>query len=172
MFEGEYKNGEIVNGRGQIYDNKGNMIFNGEYINGKRNGLVYEYYDSTETKFDTNISSEKISLLKYEGKYIGDEKNGLGKEYLYDENTQIITTFEGIYKDGKKWEGVGKEFYQVPDKILFDGEYKEGKRWNGNFFEYSNIMGRIRLKGKYSEGKRIKIKKNKEFENSSLDSNF
>ena len=172
VFEGEYKNGIIVNGKGKIYDNKGNIIFNGEYINGKRNGHVYEYYDSTETKFDTNISSEKISLLKYEGKYIDDEKNGLGKEYSYDESTQIITSFEGIYKDGKKWEGVGKEFYQVPDKLLFDGEYKEGKRWNGNFIEYSNIMGRIKLKGKYSEGKRINVKKNKEFENSSLGSNF
>ena len=38
VFEGEYKNGIIVNGKGKIYDNKGNIIFNGEYINGKRNG--------------------------------------------------------------------------------------------------------------------------------------
>ena len=174
VFEGEYQNGEIVNGKGKLFDYKGNMIFNGEYINGKRNGLVYEYYDNaeTKTKYDTNISQERISLLKYEGKYIGDEKNGVGKEYQYDENTQAITIFEGIYKDGKKWEGVGKEFYQIPDKLLFDGEYREGKRWNGNFCEYSNIMGRIKLRGKYSEGKRIKVKKNKEFENSSLDSSF
>ena len=47
------------------------------------------------------------------------------KEGLYDKY---------LYKDGKKWEGVGKEFYQIPDKLLFEGEYKEGKRWNGIYF--------------------------------------
>ena len=35
IFEGEYLNGER-NGKGKVYNDKGEIIFEGEYINGKR----------------------------------------------------------------------------------------------------------------------------------------
>ena len=169
VFEGEYKNGKIKNGKGMLYNHKGNIIFNGDYINGKRNGIVYEYYENNENILNINILSEYIALLKYEGKFIDDEKNGLGKEYQYDENNEPVLIFEGIFKNGKKWEGNAKEYYKIPDKLTFDGEYKEGKKWKGNFYEYSNIMDRLKLKGKYVDGKKVNIKKNKDFENLSFD---
>ena len=168
VFEGEYKNGKIKNGKGMLYNHKGNIIFNGDYINGKRNGIVYEYYEKNEN-ININIPSENIPLLKYEGKYIDDEKNGLGKEYQYDENNEPVLIFEGIFKNGNKWEGNAKEYYKIPDKLTFDGEYKEGQKWKGNFYEYSNIMDRLKLNGKYVEGKKVIIKKNKDFENLSFD---
>ena len=34
-FEGEFKNGER-NGKGKEYDDKGKLIFEGEYFNGKK----------------------------------------------------------------------------------------------------------------------------------------
>ena len=37
LYEGEYLNGER-NGKGKEYDFKGNLKFEGEYLNGKRNG--------------------------------------------------------------------------------------------------------------------------------------
>ena len=167
-FEGEYKDGKRINGKGKIYNNKGNLIFDGDYINGKRNGTVIEYYEDIEEN-EENINTDSNLLIKYEGKYIDDQKNGEGIEYQYDDKNQEETIFEGVYKNGEKWTGVGKEYFKMPDKLLFEGEYKEGKRWSGNFFEYSNIGDRIKLQGKYVEGKKVNIKKNKEFENLSFD---
>ena len=44
------------------------LIFEGEYLNGKRNGKGKEYY-----YFD--------GKLKFEGEYLNGERNGKGKEY-------------------------------------------------------------------------------------------
>ena len=46
IFEGEYLNGE-KNGKGKEYD-KYRLIFDGEYLNGKRNGKGKEYYSVKE----------------------------------------------------------------------------------------------------------------------------
>ena len=35
IFEGEYKNGN-KNGKGKEYDKYGNLIFEGQYVNGKK----------------------------------------------------------------------------------------------------------------------------------------
>ena len=166
-FEGEYKNGKIFKGKGKIYDDMDNLVFDGEYLDGKKNGLVIEYYENNDINNETN--SDINLLVKYEGYYTDDKKNGEGKEYQYDDENQAEIVFEGIYKNGEKWNGVGKEYYKIPDKLLFDGEYKEGKRWKGNFYEYSKIMDRIKLKGKYVEGKKVDIKKSEEFDDIDLD---
>ena len=168
-FEGEFIDGKRINGKGKIYDNKGNLIFEGDYINGKRNGKVIEYFELEDEETNNEADSNTNILLKYEGKYIDDKKNGEGKEYQYDDNNNKEIVFEGEYKNGEKWAGIGKEYYKIPDKLLFEGEYREGKRWNGNFYEYSNIMDRIKLQGNYVEGKKVNVKKNKEFENLTFD---
>ena len=159
VFSGEYKDGKRINGKGKIYNHNGKLIFEGDYINGKRNGKVIEYYEDTEG----NEDSESTLFVKYEGKYIDDQKNGEGKEFQYDEEKNQEIVFEGVYKNGEKWNGKGKEYYSMPDKLLFSGEYREGKRWNGNFYEYSNIMNRVKLKGKYVNGEKVDMKKNEEF---------
>ena len=69
IFEGEYLNGER-NGKGKAYDCDGNLIFEGEYLNGQRNGKVKEYY--------------KDGTLKFEGEYLNDKRNRKGKEYYDD----------------------------------------------------------------------------------------
>ena len=64
IFEGEYLNGKR-NGKGKEYNYKGALIFEGEYLNGKKNGKGKEYdYDSK---------------LKFEGEYLNEERNGKGK---------------------------------------------------------------------------------------------
>ena len=102
IFEGEYLNGrrwdgkskenkgyktievEYINGIGKGKEYFGNeMIFEGEYINDKRNGKGKQYW---------------ISKLKYEGEFKDDKRNGKGKEYDYNGN--II--FEGEYLNGKR----------------------------------------------------------------------
>jgi len=46
------------------------MIFEGEYLNGERNGKEKEYYNNGE--------------LKLEGEYLNEERNSKGKEYYND----------------------------------------------------------------------------------------
>ena len=67
----------------------GKLIFEGEYLNGKRNGKGKEYNDNNE--------------LIFEGEYLNGKRNGKGKEYDY--NGKLI--FEGEYLNGKKWNGKG-----------------------------------------------------------------
>ena len=78
-FEGELLNGER-NGKGKEYDENGFLIFEGEYLNGERNGKGNEYHD-----YDKN------------GNVLYEIKNGKGwkKEY----NSYDILKLEGEYSN-------------------------------------------------------------------------
>ena len=111
-FVGEYLNGkkwngkfyhnncsniyEIKEGKGNIkeyYDNDNdNLIFEGKYINGEKNGKGKEYNSNGK--------------LKFRGEYLNGERNGKGKEY----NFKGKLIFNGEYFYGKKWNGKGKEY--------------------------------------------------------------
>ena len=102
-FEGEFRNEKKWNGKG--YDKNGKIIyqlihgrgnkkefnkygefeFEGEFINGERNGKGKEY--------DYN------SKLKFKGEYLNGERNGKGKEYNYE--GKLI--YYGIFRNGKNW---------------------------------------------------------------------
>ena len=58
MFEGEYLNGKR-NGKGKQYDIDGFLIYESEYLNGKRNGHGKEYYRGN---------------LRFEGEYLNDKR--------------------------------------------------------------------------------------------------
>ena len=64
-FEGEFLNGE-KNGKGKEYDILCGLIFEGEYLNNKKNGKGKEYQNGE---------------LIFEGEYINDKRNK-GKEYI------------------------------------------------------------------------------------------
>ncbi len=76
---------ELKNGTGFVkeFDYDGNLIFEGEYKNEKRNGKGKEYLGN--------------GILIFEGEYRNGIKNGKGKEYW---GGDIV--FEGNYIDGKK----------------------------------------------------------------------
>ena len=82
MFEGEYLNGKVYGQVKQYYKN-GELLFEGVYLNGKGNGKGKCYY--------------KSGKLMFEGEYFNGEKNGKGKEY--NDNGAIL--FEGKYLNGK-----------------------------------------------------------------------
>ena len=121
QFEGEYLNDKIIFGKS--FDEKGNikfnmdkldenftgqrkeydfdygfLIFEGEYLNGKRNGKGKEYYMN--------------SKLKFEGEYLNGQKQK-GKEY-YD-NGKL--KFEGEYLNDLKWNGIG---YDNLSNIIYE----------------------------------------------------
>ena len=77
-----YKNGFI-----NEYDHNHKLLFEGDYLNDKRNGKGKEYYNDK---------------LEFEGEYLNGERNGKGKEY---NDSKLI--FEGEYLSGKKWNGKG-----------------------------------------------------------------
>ena len=119
IYEGEYLNGER-NGKGKEYNDNGKLIFEGEYVNGiKYNGWGYDEDNGNkiyELKFGKGCIKEyKNNILIYEGKYLEGKRNGEGKEY--DNSGEII--FEGEYLYGFKHKG--KEYNNK--KLIFEGEY-------------------------------------------------
>ena len=137
-YEGEFINGE-KNGKGEEYYFWKNKLSEGEYSNGKRNGKGKEYY--------------KNGNLKFEGEYKeGKRWKGNGEEY--DDNGALI--FKDEYKEGKRWNGKGEE-YDSDGYLIFKGKYKEGKRWNGKGEEYDSD-GYLLFEGEYKEGGKIEDK--------------
>jgi len=141
-FDGEYKKGkkwngkgydnknniiyELKNGKGYIknYDIKGNLLFEGEYLNGELFGKVKEYINNK---------------LIFEGDFLNGKKNGKGKEY---DSYNDYLIFEGEYLNGQK-NGKGKEYYN--NILKFEGEYLYGRKIKGR--EYMN--GRLEYEGDY-----------------------
>ena len=99
-ISGKYKiNG--INGYGEEYNQKTNyLIFEGEYLKGKRNGKGKEYNNDGK--------------LIFEGEYLNGEKNGKVREYILNTN---ILIFEGEYKNGRR-NGIGKE-YNINGDLVF-----------------------------------------------------
>ena len=148
LFEKNEKKGR------QFISKNNKLIYEGEFLNGKRNGKGKEYYDDTDSI--------------YEGEFLNGEKNGKGKEYFNEGNL----IFEGEYLNNKRWNGNG---YYTDNKIIyilkngngsvielnsngtlkFVGEYLNGEK-NGIGKEY-NKDGKLIFEGKY-----VKDKKNGE----------
>ena len=120
IFEGQYLNGKR-NGPGKEYS-KGNLIFEGEYLNGEKNGKGIEY-------------NEKGKIL-FEGEYLnGKKNNGKIKEFFKNGNLK----FESEYVNGKR-NGKSKD-YNIDRNLVFDGEYLDGKKWNGKGYDnHNNII--------------------------------
>jgi len=164
IFEGEYLNGKR-NGKGKEYSENGEIKFEGKYLNGLKNGKGIEYY------FKKYFYQKKE--IKFEGQYLNGLRNGKGKEYYKDEYLK----FEGKYLNGLR-NGKGKEYkiYKFFDydynyandyyeydayfsKLSFEGKYLNGKR-NGKGKEYYK-NGKLKFKGEYLNG--LKIGKGKEY---------
>ena len=140
------------NGKGKEYNGINNrLIYDGEFLNGKRNGFGKEY--------DIN------GCLLYEGEYLNGERNGQGKEYNYF--GELI--FQGTYLKNKTWKGIiyngdGAILKELDNsdnniiklyergKLVFEGEYLNGEI-NGKGNEYS-IKGKMIYNGEYMNDKR------------------
>ena len=117
IFEGEYLNGER-NGQGKEYDLNGNIIFEGEYLNGKR------YKSKQGDKVNNNEENPDLN------------KEIIKKEFHYNGSLMC----EGTYLNGKRWNGKGKEYYydntgnkiDHEGRLIFEGEYLYGYRKKEN----------------------------------------
>ena len=149
IYEGEYLNGKR-NGKGKEYD-ENKLIFEGEYLNGKRNGKGKEYYYNGKLKFEGEyLNEEKIKGKFYDknGNKYYDLENQNGNIKEYDNEGYLFCEYE--YINGKK-NGKAKE-YGFDEVLIFEGEYLNGKR-NGKGKEYYD-NGEIKFEGEYLNGKR------------------
>ena len=101
-FEGEYLNG-LKNGKGKEYNCEGNLIFEGEYKNWlKWSGKGYDGDNNIVYELNNGKGYVKeynyYSDLVFKGEYVSGQKNGKGKEYEIDVNLK----FEGDYLNGTK----------------------------------------------------------------------
>ena len=148
-------------GKGKEYDNYDELIYEGEYLNGKRHGIGKEY------DYDGN--------LIFEGNYLNGKRNGKGKEY----NKKGKLKFEGNYINGKR-NGKGKEYNVDTGKLKFEGEYYEdliisfisnnqkdnlakfnkkedkylNESINGKIKLYDIDTGKLKFEGEYLNGKK------------------
>ena len=188
IFKGKYKKGKRWSGKGNLYEIKegkgyikendiDNFIFEGEYLNGEKNGKGIEYYNNI-LKFEGEyLNGKRWNGKGYDAnnKLIYELKNGKGyvKEYNYNDNCLL---FEGEYLNGEK-NGKGKEYYKSPFlpfiyilgkreckeiKIKYDGEYKNGLK-HGQGKEY-DLNRNLIFEGEYlynyrKKGKAYVLKK-------------
>ena len=149
IFEGEYKNGER-NGKGKEYQN-GKVQFEGEYLNGERNGNGKEFEIIIEPLFG-------------EGGNLNTKKN--------DKSDNIL--FEGTYLKGKRWNGIGYDNNHNKIYELFDGTGKVIDYYNGKISFEGNLLygeknGKVKeyeYEGYYSNG--LKYGKGKSYNNGDL----
>ena len=157
-------------GKGKEYIiNNDKLIYEGEYINGERNGKGKEYYDDNKIKFE----GEYLYGKRWNGKGYDIENNIIyeikdGKGLIKEYNNEGLLEFEGEYINGKR-NGKGKEYYQY-NILKFEGEYLYGKRWNGKGYdtrknivyelkdgkgyikEYNDYTGKLVFEGEYLYG--------------------
>ena len=119
IFDGEYLNGKR-NGKGKEYWTNGKISFEGEYLNGKEwIGTSYDPFGNKryELKNNDNFCQEYNfrGILIFEGECLNKKRNGKGKEYYNDGKLR----FEGEYLYDYKLRG---KFY-IDDKLEYEGEY-------------------------------------------------
>ena len=132
IFEGEYLNGKR-NGRGKEYS-KSILIFEGKYSNGKRHGHGKEYNNFGKLKFDGIFSfGKKWNGLEYDIQNDTVYKIENGRGFIKEYNSKGLLIFEGEYNNGEK-NGNGKEYWNNGN-IKFEGKYLNGKKWNGQGYD-------------------------------------
>ena len=143
LFEGEYIN-KKRNGYGKEYKYN-ELIYKGNYVNGKRNGYGEEY---------------KYNELIYNGDHLNDKRNGFGMEYKTIYLNLNIKTKEKVEEDyyykiikdmeyyfNKKEKGI--EYHSI---LIKDGYYSNDKpHGKGVEYYYNN---NIKFIGEYLNGKR------------------
>ena len=147
IFEGEFLDGKRWNGNG--YDNKGNKVY--DLKNGK--GYVIEYHNNNKILFEGNyVNGEKNGFIKeydysgnikFEGEYVNGKRNGKGKEYIYRENSFFPSIFfdsknnneeneiHNNYDNDNNFDFIyfeGDDIFGKHKYIVYEVEYKNGLR--------------------------------------------
>ena len=127
------------------------LIFEGQYLNGKKSGYGKEYYYTGDLKFE----GEYLYGFRIRGKFYINKKLEYEGEYSFNRKWNG----KGYNKNGKMTyelkNGTGKvKEYNNDGDLIFEGEYLKGLR-NGKGKEYDEHTGKLKFEGEYLNGKRI-----------------
>ena len=146
VFEGYLKNG-YREGKGREYDENGNVIFEGFYEQGKRMNIV-ELKEMKGYWKEMNEKNEIISICQKD-----EEGNNDGICYFYV-NGDIDRISE--WKNGKEISDSGYcKIYDEPNRVFFEGYFENGKR-EGKGKEF-DLNGKVVFDGLYRNGKRTNM---------------
>jgi len=173
LFEGEYINNKKWNGVEFTY--KGNCHFEQKYISGEKiEKIIMKEYFKNQITFEGEILNGKKNgkgkeyfkgKLIFEGNYLNGKRNGFGIEYNFKGGK-----FVGEFKDGVKWDGTGydennkidygindgygvtKEYYN--GILIYKGYCLNGKR-HGDGKEYDYLTRKLKYKGKFAFGQKL-----------------
>ena len=133
---------ELNNGNGFIkdYNSVGKLLFEGEYLDGDKNGKGKQYYYNGRLKF----KGQYLNGKKWNGKINNYSILGKrstyelidGKGYIKENNYECTKIFEGGYIYGLR-NGKGKEYYSKGE-LIFEGEYSNDKKINGKMYYKSH----------------------------------
>ena len=144
VFEGDYINRKR-NGKGKEYDYIGKIKFEGEYSNGERKGIEYGEYGAKV------FEGEYLSGKRWNGNFydlygdlILELKNGKGNLKSYDEDNRNILQFDIEYLNGDM---NGKFRKKEGLGIFIEGEFLNNKK-HGKIKEYIN-KNELRFEGEY-----------------------
>jgi hypothetical protein len=133
IYEGAFKNG-LRDGEGKLYEDN-TLIYEGAFVRGLREGKGKAYKDNTV----------------YEGPFVKDVKEGEGK--IYDAYRTLI--FEGTFRNDKK-NGYGKQ-YNKYGKLQYEGEFRNDMRHGyGRLYHEDGITS-------YYQGEFVEDKKLEEY---------
>ena len=156
---------EIKNGKGKIkeysnYPYEYGLLFEGELLNGLKNGRGKEYFIQPHKEIYYNYNSTNI---KFEGEYLNGKKwNGIGYDikgekqyeikngtgYIYEYNDSNELIFKGEIVEGIKT-GIAKEY--IWGKKDFEGFYLNGeKNGEGKLYNDNELI----YEGEFRNGKK------------------
>lgn len=147
--------GEYATGSGRLFDNRGNLVYYGNFSNN-----LYDGYGKKYEKLNAvhNSSSKESYRCVYEGEFVAGKPSGQGKEYRYDAEYTFekeigkspYLYYQGEFLDGK-YCGYGT-IYKVKSKYqggFFDDDYNGyGNEW----YSDSSDSKIYRMEGYYSGG--------------------
>lgn len=100
-----------------FYDEKGNVIKRINYLNGKKNGYLFEY------KYRTDIdTTSELMYLFYEALYVENRIEGIAKNYYQNGNIKEKYAYNNGEKDGFGYE------YDTDGRIITIYQFNKGER--------------------------------------------
>ena len=133
-YEGEYKNGKR-HGKGKEYNKKGQLIFEGIYVDGNTfEGLLRDYSEDGDLLFELEM------------------KNGVGngKAIVWSKYEKGKIEFQGEIRNSSQFNGISNENDDEEGELKIEGEFKNGK-FTGKV-EEKNKKG-LWIKSEYRNGK-------------------
>ena len=119
FFEGRFEDG-FRHGRGQEFDTKGNLEFDGFFAKGKKL-KIFPLSEMSQYWAEYNDSGKLISITQRD--YFGRKE---GKCYFYNDREELSRVSE--WKEGKEISDAGYcAFFDLPRKEWYKGYYENGK---------------------------------------------